>query len=162
LNNTKAKISGIKKELAAGNPLYLGIHMNTFSFSKYYGGDGICFILTYSSPEDLDELFKALALNRGMSKDKLKFELKTMCSPSNTNKADSALEIEFCWAGSYPSESEKDKGHAMCIVGFDDTKFGGAFEIVNSWGDNWANSGFIWIRYDDLYKMSPIFTKIGN
>ena len=160
LNNTKAKISGIKKELAAGNPLYLGIQMNVFSFSKYNRGDGICFILTYASPEDLDELFKALALNRKMSKDKLKFELKTMCSPSNTNKVDSTLGIEFCWAGSYPSE--KDEGHGMCIVGFDDTKFGGAFEIVNSWGDDWANGGYIWIRYDDLYKMYPTFIKIGN
>jgi C1A family cysteine protease len=50
----------------------------------------------------------------------------------------------------------------MCIVGFDDTKFGGAFEIANSWGDDWANGGFIWIRYDDLYNMYPTFTKIGN
>jgi hypothetical protein len=57
LNNTKVKISGIKKELAAGNPLYLGIQMNVFSFSKYNIGDGISFILTYSSPEDLDEFF---------------------------------------------------------------------------------------------------------
>jgi hypothetical protein len=160
LNNTKAKISGIKKELAAGNPLYLAIHMNDFSFSKYHRGVKFFAIFTKSSPEKLDQFLEAYAPILGMAKDKLKFELKTLCSPSNTNKVDSTLEIEFCWAGSYPSE--KDDSHAMCIVGFDDTKFGGAFEIANSWGDDWANGGFIWIRYDDLYNMYPTFTKIGN
>lgn len=160
LNNTKAKISGIKKELAAGNPLYLGIRMNDVSFPKYIKGDDFCAILTYVSPEELDPFLEKVARYMGVSKDKLKVELKTMCSPSNTNKAHSTLEIEFCWAGSYPSE--KDEGHGMCIVGYDDTKFGGAFEIVNSWGVDWANGGFIWIRYDDLYKMYPTFTKIGN
>jgi len=38
-------------------------------------------------------------------------------------------------------------GHAMCVVGYDDTKYGGAFEILNSWGTDWGNSGYIWIPY---------------
>jgi len=38
-------------------------------------------------------------------------------------------------------------GHAMCVVGYDDTKDGGAFEILNSWGTNWGNKGYIWIPY---------------
>ena len=37
--------------------------------------------------------------------------------------------------------------HAMCVIGYDDTKYGGAFEIMNSWGENWGNSGFIWVPY---------------
>jgi len=44
-------------------------------------------------------------------------------------------------------------GHAMCIVGYDDTKYGGAFEIMNSWGKEWGNQGFIWVRYDDFKKV---------
>lgn len=40
-------------------------------------------------------------------------------------------------------------GHAICIVGYDDYKYGGAFEVMNSWGTNWGNSGFVWIKYDD-------------
>jgi len=40
--------------------------------------------------------------------------------------------------------------HAMCVVGFDDEKYGGAFEIVNSWGTNWGNNGYIWVKYDDF------------
>lgn len=41
-------------------------------------------------------------------------------------------------------------GHAMCVVGYDDDKYGGAFEIVNSWGKSWGNNGFIWVRYSDF------------
>lgn len=41
-------------------------------------------------------------------------------------------------------------GHALCVIGFDDKKYGGAFEIINSWGSQWGNEGFIWIRYRDF------------
>lgn len=41
-------------------------------------------------------------------------------------------------------------GHAMCIIGYDDNKYGGAFELMNSWGTDWGNDGFIWVRYSDL------------
>ena len=39
-------------------------------------------------------------------------------------------------------------GHAMCVVGYDDDKYGGAFEILNSWGRKWGNGGFIWVPYN--------------
>jgi hypothetical protein len=41
-------------------------------------------------------------------------------------------------------------GHAMCIVGYDDNKFGGAFEIMNSWGKEYGDNGIIWFRYEDF------------
>jgi hypothetical protein len=41
-------------------------------------------------------------------------------------------------------------GHAITVVGYDDSKFGGAFEIVNSWGKSWGNEGFTWFRYEDV------------
>jgi C1A family cysteine protease len=40
--------------------------------------------------------------------------------------------------------------HAMCIVGFDDQMDGGAFKLVNSWGEDWGKDGFCWLRYADL------------
>lgn len=43
-------------------------------------------------------------------------------------------------------------GHAMCVIGYDDDKYGGAFEIMNSWGTYWGHEGFIWVRYDDFCK----------
>ncbi|MDR0323716.1 MAG: C1 family peptidase, partial [Treponema sp.] len=48
-----------------------------------------------------------------------------------------------------PEESPNNfyYGHAMCVVGYDDNKYGGAFEILNSWGRKWGNGGYIWIPY---------------
>jgi hypothetical protein len=43
-------------------------------------------------------------------------------------------------------------GHAMCLIGYNDTKFGGAFEIMNSWGKDYGDGGFIWIKYSDFFK----------
>ena len=41
-------------------------------------------------------------------------------------------------------------GHAQCVVGYDDRKYGGAFLIMNSWGSQWGNNGFAWVRYPDF------------
>jgi len=42
-------------------------------------------------------------------------------------------------------------GHAVCIVGFDDSKptndGPGAFKIVNSWGTSWGDNGYFWMSY---------------
>jgi hypothetical protein len=38
-------------------------------------------------------------------------------------------------------------GHAVCVVGYDDNRYGGAFEVLNSWGRKWGNGGYIWIPY---------------
>lgn len=54
------------------------------------------------------------------------------------------------WA---PGSNEKFiGGHAMCVVGYDDTKYGGAFEVMNSYGSEYGDSGFVWIKYSDFYK----------
>jgi hypothetical protein len=41
-------------------------------------------------------------------------------------------------------------GHAQCVVGYDDRKYGGAFLLMNSWGPSWGNNGFAWVRYPDF------------
>ncbi|RMD75504.1 MAG: peptidase C1 [Bacteroidetes bacterium] len=41
-------------------------------------------------------------------------------------------------------------GHAMCVIGYDDDKYGGAFQIMNSWGQDWGDRGVAWVRYDDF------------
>lgn len=52
-----------------------------------------------------------------------------------------------------PSELEDSiGGHAMCIVGYNDQMYGGSFRVVNSWGDDYGDNGFIWIRYKDFKK----------
>jgi len=37
-------------------------------------------------------------------------------------------------------------GHAMVLVGYDDSK--SAFRVRNSWGTNWGDKGSIWVDYD--------------
>jgi len=41
-------------------------------------------------------------------------------------------------------------GHALTIIAFDDEKYGGSFQLMNSWGTTWGNEGFIWVRYKDF------------
>ncbi len=50
--------------------------------------------------------------------------------------------------------------HAMMIVGYDDSKGpNGAFRVVNSWGNNWGDTGFIWIDYQ--FMVSAQFGMMG-
>lgn len=62
-----------------------------------------------------------------------------------------------------PDESIHASGHSYCIVGYDDSVWvdvngnniqepneTGAFKMANSWGSNWANSGYAWVLYDSL------------
>ena len=51
-------------------------------------------------------------------------------------------------------------GHAMVIIGYDDNMYGGAFEILNSWGEEWGDNGYIWIRESDLIKYSLAYWAI--
>jgi Papain family cysteine protease/Domain of unknown function (DUF4384) len=44
-------------------------------------------------------------------------------------------------------------GHAMAVIGYDDTK--NAFLLVNSWGKRWGTNGFVWIDYKDLIEFTP-------
>lgn len=37
-------------------------------------------------------------------------------------------------------------GHAICLIGFDDSK--GAFKFINSWGTSWGIGGYGWISYE--------------
>lgn len=41
-------------------------------------------------------------------------------------------------------------GHAMCVIGYDDRKEGGAFQIMNSWGPEWGQNGIGWVKYKDF------------
>ncbi len=42
-------------------------------------------------------------------------------------------------------------GHAMCVIGYDDNRKGGSFQIMNSW-INWGNKGIGWVKYNDFLK----------
>lgn len=53
----------------------------------------------------------------------------------------------------FPTSNEPVKGgHAMVIIGYDDNKNGGSFEVMNSWGASFGDKGFVWIKYADAKK----------
>jgi hypothetical protein len=64
----------------------------------------------------------------------------------------------------------KHNKHAMCVIGYDDKMAGGAFQVLNSWGANWADKGMIWIKYNDFvnwcnYAIQPFaspYTKVPD
>ncbi|MCF6213734.1 MAG: DUF4384 domain-containing protein [Flavobacteriaceae bacterium] len=61
----------------------------------------------------------------------------------------SFYKVSDVWSG---VQVGKIGGHAMVVIGYDDYKYGGAFELMNSWGTRWANNGFAWVRYADFNK----------
>jgi hypothetical protein len=53
-----------------------------------------------------------------------------------------------------PNENKTNVGHAILCVGYDNDKFGnGALKFINSWGTQWGENGYSWIRYADLPKI---------
>ncbi len=63
-------------------------------------------------------------------------------------------------------------GHCMCVIGYDDYKEGGAFQIMNSWGSEWGNNGVAWVPYNaferfvveayGVYPMGSVDKPLGN
>jgi hypothetical protein len=37
--------------------------------------------------------------------------------------------------------------HAVTITGYDDQRYGGAFKIINSWGQGYGDGGYFWLPY---------------
>ena len=48
--------------------------------------------------------------------------------------------------------------HAMCVVGYDDNKSGGAFLVMNSWGSSWGQNGYFWLKYSDLSSVTDAYS----
>jgi len=65
------------------------------------------------------------------------------------------------WSPKEPPSRVND-AHAITIIGYDDNYKGGAFEIVNSWGENWGKNGFAWIPYEVFIDWTPMIFKISD
>lgn len=66
-----------------------------------------------------------------------------------------------------PTSSDRSlrgfSGHAMTVIGYDDSRNGGSFQIMNSWGPQWGDNGVCWVTYSDFeffvkeaYGLSPM------
>lgn len=94
------------------------------------------------------------------------WEFRTIYSGGNSG------DIAAVWA---TEEPDFDDGHSMTIVGYDNNITcdingdglisaceRGAFKVANSWGDDWANDGYIWVMYDALNKVSATNLSVNN
>src|SRR5262249_51359673 len=52
----------------------------------------------------------------------------------------------YSWGGG------KTGRHAMCIIGYDNTKQ--AFRAQNSWGENWGDQGRFWVGFKEFSKLN--------
>ena len=62
-------------------------------------------------------------------------------------------EVKDVWTPAAQEIANIDRipsGHALCVIGYDDFKHGGAFRVLNSWGTAWGENGLCWIRYEDF------------
>jgi len=48
-------------------------------------------------------------------------------------------------------ESQASLSHALLVVGYDESR--NAFKVINSWGVNWGNEGYLWIDYEVFKKI---------
>ena len=55
--------------------------------------------------------------------------------------------------GADATDRRKIRGHALCIVGYDDTRR--AFLLMNSWSRRWGKRGYAWLHYDLAKKVGP-------
>lgn len=77
----------------------------------------------------------------------------------NTSKSIQSSKVSGGKVGSSglwdPAYNEESSGlHAMTVIGYDNNKHGGSFELMNSYGDFYGEDGFLWIKYDDFIRLT--------
>ncbi|MDR0495255.1 MAG: C1 family peptidase [Treponema sp.] len=112
------------------------------NFIKYPIAD---YVRLFSNPRGvpgtIDE--RALPVKKSLS------EGKPVIIGMNTPLSFSNLYGRDVWRP-YENPNNRYDGHALCVVGYDDDKYGGAFEIQNSWGTEFGINGYIWVTYADF------------
>jgi len=120
------------------NMEFKNIHLSLYTTSRRYLIENYrSVIITNNSAATINEIKKSISENKPVI-----FGMNTPPSFHNLYGKD-------LWE---PTENPAAwfSGHAMCITGYDNNKYGGAFEIQNSWGADWGIGGYIWVRYNDF------------
>lgn len=108
---------------------------NSYDLSKAKGGKILTFerLARWNNPSNLVSKVKKAIANKN----------PVVIGLSRYNKL--TLDHTYTWI-----PNSGTKGHAMVVVGYDNYKNGGSFEVMNSWGNTWGNKGFLWIKYRDF------------
>lgn len=112
-----------------------------------------------------DEIIQAAAENKisdykGLSGDNMVNEMKTLLTQQTSiiisttiSKEFGRTDVEGLAAYREHVVNYSETGcHALLVVGYSD--FNNAFKVVNSWGTDWGNSGFVWIDYKAFENVS--------
>ncbi|WP_221029457.1 C1 family peptidase [Actomonas aquatica] len=125
-------------------PYSCGATINTDAVRKATEFPIVDYQILFASDLPQDDPFKLLAIKKSLSEG----------SPVLIGFI---VQQSFYRAGVTWNELDTDAGatgqhgrHAMVVVGYDDTKFGGAMRVMNSWGTKWGDQGFVWIPYADF------------
>ena len=120
--------------------------INTDQVSKATGGRLRDFVRLFDLTSA--DKFKIQAVRKSIA-EKKPVVIAMLCPPS----------FDHAYHSWQPAEQPSPAygGHAMCVVSYDDTLYNGAFEVQNSWGENWGYEGYTWIRYNDFSR----FVKYG-
>ena len=136
----------------------------------------LCNYYPPSFSTDLSNAYKyrideASVFSSGVSRDDKIFILKNAISSGKPiffgmdplpKSLQNSFDLDF-WQADYNSAAnDGSMGHAMIIIAYDDDKYDGAFQILNSYGRAWGNQGKIWISYNDLIEYSAIFVVLGR
>ena len=112
-------------------------------------------LLASAALHKIDNYFTLFSINCKSYQEKINKTKKAICEDCPVVIA-MHLPLSFHNAGNVWSGTDVDPSkhgyHAMCVIGYDDNMMGGAFEVMNSWGEGWGNHGFVWVRYSDYHK----------
>ena len=128
------KISALKSELTSGNPIFFA--MDPFPASLWAS-------LGYDSWGPKQSV-QCMGITLSENQCKRKIKSSSHCYQHKDQEEKASL------------------GHAMVIIAYDNDMYGGAFQILNSYGTSWGNNGKIWIRYSDVIKYSVFFFSISR
>lgn len=128
---------------------------------KYSSFDLLCAnyidesLMTEATQFKIDDYFTLFSISHSNSAEKIRKVKKSLSEDCPVVIA-MWLPSSFHNAGNYWDGEDIDPTkhgyHAMCVIGYDDNLNGGSFQIMNSWGPNWGNNGFVWVKYDDFAK----------
>lgn len=102
-------------------------------------------IKDYKRLFDAESSDKILLVKKSLAENKPVIIGIQCCAESFLN----AKGIDY-WKLQDTDNSTPEGGHALTVIGYDDNKEGGAFELMNSWGTSWGDDGFIWMSYEDF------------
>jgi len=112
-------------------------------------------LLDIAASYKIDDFFRLFNSRLASGKEKVA-KVKKAISENNPVVIGMIIPRSFKTAGRVWEGDDYDifhRGHhAMCVVGYDDNESGGAFQIMNSWGTDWGDNGFTWVKYSDFKK----------